>query len=215
MLPNPSCSRSEIPDAKDDVRIHGIDLRLCSGTRGTFPRIQPDLWDRSNSTRSISLTSATVAVAKNSTLSGPLLNATLVSLNGVEQDFDESTGSNISYFTSQAYGVYMTDDGESFNWQQIGYTSNTTDAFWAVSILSFSVLFPASRTGSWPDSANRLWLEPWRNWWEICLSPTVSHHVCCSFAPKLWLQLYNSDGNGFAYSYAFSDAKFYNWYRKQ
>ncbi|CAD6586352.1 MAG: hypothetical protein CYPHOPRED_003521, partial [Cyphobasidiales sp. Tagirdzhanova-0007] len=69
----------------------------------------------------------TVGIGVNSTIFGPLLNATLVTLSFTEQSYNNSTNSNISYSSSQANAIYITSDGMSFSLRQTGAASSDAD----------------------------------------------------------------------------------------
>ncbi|CAD6581292.1 MAG: hypothetical protein TREMPRED_002976 [Tremellales sp. Tagirdzhanova-0007] len=70
----------------------------------------------------------TVGIGVNSTISGPLLNATLVTLSFTEQVYNTSAnGSSVSYSTSQASAIYRASDGSAFALQQTGAASSKAD----------------------------------------------------------------------------------------
>lgn len=74
-----------------------------------------------------------VGFAVNSTLTGPLLNATLITLSFTEQKYGPTTNNNVSYSTSQANAIYQTDDGLAFSLQQNWVTSSKADVATLVS----------------------------------------------------------------------------------
>ena len=65
-------------------------------------------------------TSSIVGTGVNSTISGPLLNATLVSLTFREQTYNSTESGAPSYSASQASALYITADGQVVDYQQSG-----------------------------------------------------------------------------------------------